>query len=368
MKDWQNCKKILCIRADNIGDLIMNTPAFRALKETFDCRITLLTSKAGSPITACIPAIDEVIVSNLPWVKCANPLTGKELQTLIREIKNEEFDAAIIFTVYSQSALPAALFCFMAGIQRRLAYARENPYELLTDWLPDKEPYDYILHQVQRDINLVHHIGATTDDEGLSVYYSKEIEKSALRKLQDSGIDTTRSWIILHPGVSEERRSYPFMYWIRIGQLIRKQSDLPILITGSAAERELTEALSEEIGSRTYSTAGLFSVEEFVALLASTRAVISVNTSTIHIAAATQTPAVVLYALTNPQHTPWKSPHILLSYSVREAIRSKNEVVRYVSEHHLNQNLSYPSPEEVADALYTILQNDSKTYNESTLL
>ena len=368
MEDWQNCKKILCIRADNMGDLIMTTPALRALKETFDCKLTVLTSKAGSLITASIPTIDEVIVSNLPWVKCDNPLSDTQLQTLIREIKKEEFDGAIIFTVYSQSALPAALFCFMAGIPKRLAYARENPYALLTDWLPDKEPYSYIQHQVQRDINLINHIGAFTNNESLSIYYSEEVRASALKKLQALGINIDNSWIILHPGVSEERRSYPFMYWIKVGQLIARQSDLPILITGSSAERELTDALSEQIGPQSHSVAGLFSIEEFVTLIASTKAVISVNTSTIHIAAATRTPAVILYALTNPQHTPWKSPHILLPYSVKEAVRSKNEVVRYVSEHHLNQDLSYPSPEEVADALKAILHSEGKIFSETTLL
>lgn len=355
MKEWQNCKKILCIRADNMGDLIMTTPALRALKETFDCKITVLTSKAGSLIAASIPTIDEVIVSNLPWVKCDNPLSNTQLQTLIREIKKEEFDGVIIFTVYSQSTLPAALFSFMAGIPRRLAYARENPYELLTDWLPDKEPYSYILHQVQRDINLVQYIGAKVNKEELSVHYSEEAKKSALCKLQELGLDTSKPWVILHPGVSEERRSYPFMFWIRIGQLIKAQSDLPILLTGSSSERELTDALSEQIGSGGYSVAGLFNIQEFIALIAATKAVVSVNTSTIHIAAATQTPTVVLYALTNPQHTPWKSEHILFTYSVKEAIRSKNEVVRYVAEHHLNQTLSYPSPEEVTNALKILL-------------
>ena len=45
----------------------------------------------------------------------------------------------MIFTVYSQSPLPSAMICYLADIPLRLAHCRENPYHLLTDWVPDPE-------------------------------------------------------------------------------------------------------------------------------------------------------------------------------------------------------------------------------------
>ena len=50
------------------------------------------------------------------------------------------FDAAVIFTVYSQSPLPAALLLLQAGVPLRLAHCRENPYGLLTQWGREREP------------------------------------------------------------------------------------------------------------------------------------------------------------------------------------------------------------------------------------
>src|SRR5690606_34299670 len=123
---------------DNLGDVIMPGPAMRALKETFHCRITLLTSSAGVLITPHMDEIDDAIVCDLPWVK-SDP-SGKPLTDLIAELKGRDFDGAVIFTVYSQNPLPAALLLCMAGIPRRLAYCRENPYGLLTHWIPDPEP------------------------------------------------------------------------------------------------------------------------------------------------------------------------------------------------------------------------------------
>src|SRR5689334_14508979 len=109
MSEWSQCKSILCIRADNMGDLIMTAPALRALKETFGCKITVLTSKMGNGIAPFIPEIDEVIVQDLPWIKTDGAANPETLVLLTEKIKKYRFDAAIIFTVYSQNPLPSAM-------------------------------------------------------------------------------------------------------------------------------------------------------------------------------------------------------------------------------------------------------------------
>jgi ADP-heptose:LPS heptosyltransferase len=85
MKDWKNCTNILCIRADNMGDVLMSTPALRALKETFGCKITLLTSAMGNVITPFIAEIDETIVAGLPWIKIKEPVDEMAFQILLKK-------------------------------------------------------------------------------------------------------------------------------------------------------------------------------------------------------------------------------------------------------------------------------------------
>ena len=57
----------------------MSSPAIRALKETFNSRITLLTSKMGNLIAPFIDVIDETIVADLPWIKTAQPANEIEI-------------------------------------------------------------------------------------------------------------------------------------------------------------------------------------------------------------------------------------------------------------------------------------------------
>jgi len=266
MADWKDCRNILCIRADNMGDLLMSSPAIRALKETFNCRITLLSSAMGNNVAPFINEIDETIVADLPWIKTKEPVNAEDISALIQKLKSYQFDAAVIFTVYSQNPLPAAMLAYMAGIPKRLAYCRENPYHLLTDWMVEKEPFTFIQHQVKRDLNLVKMINAETEDHQIKLRFSKSAKIRALKKLIAQGVDLKKDWLIIHPGVSETKREYPESEWIKTGKLLRDDLSFQIIITGAESEKELAEKIEHGIGSDAFSLAGKFSIEEFMSL------------------------------------------------------------------------------------------------------
>src|SRR3954462_14022538 len=101
--NWQGCKNILCIRPDNMGDLIMTGPAIRALKETFGAKITVLTSSMAKGIVQFMPEIDEYIIFDAPWVKADEIADRDSFNNIVSIIKDKQFDAAVIFTVYSQN-------------------------------------------------------------------------------------------------------------------------------------------------------------------------------------------------------------------------------------------------------------------------
>ena len=357
---WTNCKHILCIRPDNMGDIIMTGPALRALKESFNCKLTLLTSRAGALIAPCMKEIDDTIISDLPWSRNEGGLSAPDCLALINKISQLHFDGAIIFTVYSQTAIPSAMLAYLANIPLRLAYSRENPYGLLTHWVPDKEPYRFIVHQVERDIALVRHIGAGVVSDKLVLQCAEDGQTSILGKLTTAGMDPSEKWILLHPGVSEAKRSYPVHKWIALGKLLHQKFNCPLIISGARNEYSLADEITNGIGyADVYNMAGLFSIEEFIACIKRSWLVVTVNTSTVHIAAAMQTPQVVLYATTNPQHTPWKSPASVLYFPVDDFLQSKNEVIQYAADKWNHGATGYPSAITVLRAAKTLISRQS---------
>jgi len=348
---WRAVRKILCVRLDNIGDLLMTTPALRALKERFpQAEIVLLTSQVGSRIAPLVPVIDRWIVYDAPWVKTyAEPPKGESVHQMVEQLKAEQFDAAVIFTVYSQNPLPAALLTFMADIPLRLGYSHHNPYELLTDWVPDREPEKEIKHEVQRQLDLVATIGATTAIPTLALGVEERFRQRARAAVQTAGVAPNEPWLVLHPGVSEERRRYSAWGFGETGKRLSQRLNCRILVTGAAHEQALAEQVAAHIGPAAVSLAGQLALPEFVGLLAETSVLISNNSGPVHMAAALGTPLVDLYATTNPQHTPWLVDHKVLYFDTecKACARGLCTV-----DHGLRQ---YVQPQDIVQATLTLL-------------
>ncbi|MDB4926649.1 glycosyltransferase family 9 protein [Mucilaginibacter sp.] len=364
LNNWQACKNILCIRPDNMGDLVMTGPALRALKEAFGAKITVLTSSIAAGIAPFMPEIDEVMEYDLPWVKTGSVIDPLVFNNVIAQLKERQFDAAVIFTVYSQNPLPAVMLAYLAGIPNRLAYCRENPYQLLTHWVPDKEPYSEIKHQVQRDLDLVKTIGATTHHHDLYLQVNPALWNAAEDKLTALGFDPGKKWLILHAGVSEVKRSYSKANWIKAAKQLINYNGYQVVLTGSASEKQLTDELEWQIGAGAFSTGGLFRLEELIALINRATIMVTVNTGTTHIAAAVKTPVVVLYALTNPQHTPWQSSCMVLPYQVPGNLHSKNEVINYVNQFFYSGLMDYPGAVAIVDSVIELSDNPAAFNNQ----
>lgn len=93
---WADARNVLGVRLDNLGDVLMTTPASRAVKQ----------SPAGAQAARLVPEIDDVAECRAPWV--AQPEHAEASGPLIEQLAARRFEAAVIFTVYSQSPLPAA--------------------------------------------------------------------------------------------------------------------------------------------------------------------------------------------------------------------------------------------------------------------
>lgn len=313
---WDGAGRVLCVRLDAMGDVLMTTPALRALGTSRPRRLTLLASQAGAQIAAFVPDVRDVIVYEAPWMKAAGPRSDAAPdEAMIARLRAARFDAAVIFTTYSQSPLPAALLCFMAGIPLRLAHCHENPYQLLTDWVRDREPTHMVRHEVRRQLDLVAAVGAVTSDETLSLTVPAAA-RGRVRRLLDALQVAERRWIVLHPGGTAPSRRYPPESFAEVARRLTAESGDTIVFTGNADEQGIVLEIQRRMGIPSLSLAGRLDLEEMIALVAEAPLLVSNNTGPVHIAAAVGTPVVDLYALTNPQHTPWGVPHRVLFQDV----------------------------------------------------
>lgn len=315
---WENASNILAVRLDSMGDVLMTSPALAALRRSPHARVTLLTSASGAEAGRRIDAVDETLVFEAPWMSGRTAdTTSKDELALIHQLAERNFDAAVIFTVCTQSALPAALACRLAGIPLRLAHARENPYALLTDWVPERDTcIATARHEVRRQLDLVRHVGFEAVDEHLTLRFGKADTARMRLKLSSAGGAMRQPYIVVHPGASALSRRYPAERYGQVAQTLQERTGCQIIFTGSGAEEALFARAAAHMRQAPISLVGQLEFGELAALIAGAELLLCNNTGPAHMAAALDVPSVVLYAQTNPQHTPWSRRARVLRHDV----------------------------------------------------
>jgi lipopolysaccharide heptosyltransferase II len=321
---WSRVRNLLAVRLDNLGDMLMTTPALAAIRESLpSARIALLASPSGAALAPHLPQVDDVIAYRAPWVKqppgAHEPVEecGDADARLIDRLAARRFDAAIVFTTCTQSALPVALMCRLAGIPLRLAHSRENPYALLTDWVAETDAIgDGMRHEVARQLALVATVGFQTGDERLRFAPDAQAPARVHAEMRRAGLDPARRYVVVHPGATAASRRYPAELFGSAAERIAAQSGRAIVFSGAADEVALIEEARRAMTTPSWSLGGRLELRELGALIDGADLLVANNSGPVHIAAALGTPVVDLYALTNPQHTPWQVPARVLSHDV----------------------------------------------------
>ena len=310
--EWHTVKRILIIRLDNIGDLVLLTPALRTLKENLpQAELTLMASGAGPQVAPLLPWIDHLMVERVVW----QSLGGFEVDaaatqsTLVPRLHAQSFDAALIFTSFSQSPYPPAFICYLAGIPIRLGQSKEFGGELLTQWvkpLPDET------HQAERNLHLLEAAGFTVTNRQLELHIPAAVHYGADQLLEEVGIKTGEPFIALAPGASCAARRYDPHRFADVAEKLYAAANYPIVLIGSPREQELVRPLLTQPGVR--SLVGCTTLPEMAAIVLRARLLLGNDSGPMHIADACRTPMVILYSGTEyeSQWGPRQTPATLL--------------------------------------------------------
>jgi len=312
MNEWLAAKNIVAVRLDNIGDVAMLGPALRAVKETSpQARLTLLASPAGSTAAPLLPWIDDVITWRPIWqdVGGCMPFHPARERELINMLAERQFDAALIFTSFSQTPHTPGYVCYLAGIPLRAGESKEFGGSTLTTELKGS-PDD--LHQVERNLRLVEHLGFVARDRRLMLAIPEEARQAVPLLLERVGLDPDAPFLLVHPGASAQARRYPVERFGIVAHLLTRRG-WPILVTGTEREAVLLAELMQHAPDSRCLVGGA-TLAEYAALVERAALVICNDTLPMHLADAVGTPEVVLFSGTDyeEQWRPRATAHRLL--------------------------------------------------------
>ena len=288
----------LVVRLDRMGDVLLAGPAVRAIAAG-SRRVTFLAGPHGAAAASLLPGVDEVVEWRCPWIELpAAPVLRTDIDNLVGRLRRLHLDRAVIFTSFHQSALPTALLLRLAGVGWVGAVSEDYPGTLLDLRHPD--PGD--VHEAERALMLARASGYDLlegDDGRLGV------------RLPDD-VRAPRFDVVLHPGTSAPARAWRAEHWATLCRHLTADAGLAVAVTGSSGEADLVRQVCGDTDAT--GLAGSTNLSQLAQLVARAGVVVAANTGAAHLAAATHTPVVSLFAPTVPavRWAPYRTPTVLL--------------------------------------------------------
>jgi ADP-heptose:LPS heptosyltransferase len=291
-------KNILVIRNDRMGELLLNIPAMRALKETYpQARLSLAVNSAVCELAGAVECVDQVVV----W---------DEVRGNLRKYK---FDLCVVLNPTKE----AHWAVFWAGIPVRVGYDRKWGF-LLTHKLKDTK-HQGMRHEVDCNLELVGLLGAFMQNKSISI----KVDETLFPELSVQKI------IAIHPFTSDPVKQWPIQRFKELARRITQEVRAKVVFVGRVEDQGVPAVI--DAGDSITNMINKTSLVELAALLKRCSLLISCDSGPMHLAASVGTPVIALFRNDLPGKTaqrwgPWGSGHVviekgnLLDISVEEVI------------------------------------------------
>lgn len=323
--------RILLLRPDHLGDLLLTTPALQALRERAPgAQITMLVGPWSREVMARQPALDHLLTCEFPGFRRAPQgmlAPYRLLFSVARELCRGRYDLAL--NLRPDFWWGAALL-YLAGIPRRVGYGLPQGRPFLTHALPLTVPE----HAAVSNLRLVSAGLVALGYQGLAEPFTPQAYPAhflptagerawARERLRAEGIAADAPLILIPPGSGGAVKLWRPLAWASCANALRawltSSSPACILLTGSPGERALIEEIARGIPAGAVLITDA-TIGQLAALLERAVCVLTVDNGPGHLAVARGTPGVHLFGPTDPRiFGPWGDParHIVLASSQR---------------------------------------------------
>lgn len=340
----EKIKKILIIRPEMIGDIIILTPLVSAIKNKLpDAKITLLIQPQTTPVVENNEEIDDYILTR------KTALLSQKIE-LIKRIRTEKFDLAIVLE--DNPTPDYALICLLAGIPYRIGDKARLLYGWIYNygvWLNSNDPK---LHQIELYGKLLEPLSIEKIEHGLTLNTNEENKNKITQLLHKLNIKN-KPLVGLHIGTGGGDRALHPQTYALIADKLQADHNCNVLLLGGPKESETEKKVKQYAKNEHLSLVNLISLGELFALLSNLNVFIGVNSGPLHAAAAQKTPSVAIYVANDirmERWLPWMTPNIV--------IRSQNNCTLKCShrECQLDYCTSSIDPDEVVEAAIKLLK------------
>ena len=328
-------RRVLVIKPDHLGDLLLATPALSALRQALPgCQIVGLVGPWSRRMWQGSRALDALV--ELPFPGFDRAATGRHALypyfLLLKYgllLRRGRYDAALLLR--DDHWWGAALVA-VAGIPRRLGHAHPLCAPLLSEALP----YDPRRHVTRQALEVVAALREALSPGGRGVggegqrptpathhphghppttFQPTEAEQAWAAAWCAANLAAGERLVVLHPGTGGPAKHWPPTGWASVGDALAADAGTRMLLTGGPGEAPLVAQVAALMTRPTLTLAGQTSVGQLAALLGRAALVLGVDSGPLHLAVSQGAPTLHLFGPSDhARFGPWGEPsrHVVL--------------------------------------------------------
>ena len=278
--------KILITRTDRIGDVLLSTPAIKAVRDAHpEAHIAVMVRPYAEEIVRGNPYINEVII----YDKYARHKNFLSTFFFALGLRKKNFDLAI----HLHPTNRCHVISFLAGIPQRVGYDIKCGF-LLTKKIPHTKQ-EGKKHEIDYTLDVVRSIGIEVRNKELYMPIIKEAEEKISGLLQQEGLSGQDRLVVLHPGASCLSKRWPEERFAMLGEKLIENYGVKVALVSGPNEVEIVARTAKLMGHHAINLCGKTSIGELAALLKRAELFISNDSGPVHMAVAVGTPVIAIF-------------------------------------------------------------------------
>ncbi len=291
--EWGSVNKVLVVKLRSIGDTVLSTPSLIALKRFLPhAELDILLEDWVAPLLDGFEVVNVITVG---------PTLGERVRTAL-ELRQRRYDVA--FNLHGGTT--ATFFTRASGAKHRVGYANYQYSVLYNHLLTSANDFwqTTTSHSAEQQLALLGFTGIPVDDRPRSLLAATESAQRSINDKLSSFIPHPSSFALLHPGTAFFTKQWPVENFARTAEFLAEKG-LSVIAISSKNESQILDELTAE-SKVPITTFDDLSLPEITALASKAKLFVGNDSGMAHIAAAVNTPTVVIFGSSNRDHwRPW---------------------------------------------------------------
>ena len=301
-------KRILVIRLDRIGDVVLSTPVLQALRGAYpQAFIAMMVRPVCRELVEGHPHLNEAILYDRDG-RHHGVVSTIRFALSLRRLR---FDTALILHPTNRSHwIP-----WLAGIPVRIGYDRKCGW-LLTHRAGHRK-HEGAKHEAEYTLDLVRILGIEPPQPCPVVPIHADADARVKRLLQEQGIGPQDTVVAIHPSASSLSKRWSPDRFAQVADRLITERQARIILVAGPGHAEHAQAVERAMRHRPINLAGQLSVGELACLFTRCRVLLSNDSGPVHVAAAVGIPVVDIFGRNQPGINParWRAlgpDHVVL--------------------------------------------------------